>query len=80
MKKLFLIILLAAGVVACSDDLSDVNVDTKSPTEVPADVLFSNATKNLFDQMVSTNVNRGIFKLVPSTGQKQLIPMKRTTI
>jgi hypothetical protein len=64
MKKLFLIILLAAGVVACSDDLSDVNVDTKAPTEVPADVLFSNATKNLFDQMVSTNVNRGIFKLV----------------
>jgi hypothetical protein len=64
MKKLFLIILLATGVVACSDDLSDVNVDTKAPTEVAADVLFSNATKNLVDQMVSTNVNRGIFKLV----------------
>ncbi|WZL87958.1 SusD/RagB family nutrient-binding outer membrane lipoprotein [Salinimicrobium sp. 3283s] len=64
MKKLFLIILLATGVVACSDDLSEVNVDTKAPTEVPADVLFSNATKNLIDQMVSTNVNRGIFKLV----------------
>lgn len=64
MKKLFLIILLATGVVACSDDLSEVNVDTKAPTEVPADVLFSNATKNLIDQMVSTNVNTGIFKLV----------------
>ncbi|SOC80731.1 Starch-binding associating with outer membrane [Salinimicrobium sediminis] len=64
MKKIFLILLLAAGVVSCSDDLSSVNVDTKSPTEVPADVLFSNATKNLFDQMVSTNVNRGIFKMV----------------
>lgn len=64
MKKIFLILLLAAGVVSCSDDLSSVNVDTKSPTEVPADVLFSNATKNLFDQMVSTNVNRNIFKMV----------------
>lgn len=55
---------MAATVIACSDDLSDVNVDTKSPTEVPADVLFSNATKNLFDQMVSTNVNTNIFKMV----------------
>lgn len=64
MKKLFLILIMAAGVMACSDDLSDVNVDTKSPTEVSADVLFSNATKNLFDQMVSTNVNRNIFRLV----------------
>lgn len=64
MKKLFLIIFLAAGVLACSDDLSDVNVDTKRPTQVSADVLFSNATKNLFDQMVSTNVNRNIFKMV----------------
>lgn len=64
MKKIFLILLMAAGVMACSDDLSDVNVDTKSPTEVPADVLFSNATKNLFDQMVNTNVNTNIFKMV----------------
>ncbi|NJY63126.1 SusD/RagB family nutrient-binding outer membrane lipoprotein [Salinimicrobium sp. CDJ15-81-2] len=64
MKKIIFILLMAVGVAACSDDLSEVNVDTKAPTEVPADVLFSNATKNLFDQMVSTNVNRGIFKMV----------------
>src|SRR5690606_35222507 len=64
MKKLFFILFMAATVMACSDDLSDVNVDSKSPTEVPADVLFSNATKGLVDQMVSTNVNRNIFKMV----------------
>lgn len=64
MKKLFFILFMAATVMACSDDLSDVNVDSKSPTDVPADVLFSNATKGLFDQMVSTNVNRNIFKMV----------------
>ena len=55
---------MAATVFACSDDISDVNVDTKNPTEVPAEVLFSNATKNLFDQMVNTNVNTNIFKMV----------------
>ena len=64
MKKIIYLVMMAASVLACSDDLSDVNFDTKSPTEVSADVLFSNATKNLFDHMVSTNVNVGIFKMV----------------
>ncbi|MCY2688330.1 SusD/RagB family nutrient-binding outer membrane lipoprotein [Salinimicrobium sp. TH3] len=64
MKKIIFILFMAATVFACSDDLSEVNVDTKNPTEVPADVLFSNATKNLFDQMVNTNVNTNIFRLV----------------
>lgn len=64
MKKIFVLLLTVASLVACSDDLSDVNVDTKNPSEVSAEVLFSNATKGLFDQMVSTNVNRGIFKMV----------------
>lgn len=65
MKKIvLLIILIAATFTACSDDLSDVNVDPKSPSEVPADVLVSNATKNLVDQMVNTDVNRNIFKMV----------------
>lgn len=65
MKKIvLLIILIAATFTACSDDLSDVNVDPKSPSEVSADVLVSNATKNLVDQMVNTNVNTNIFKMV----------------
>ncbi len=64
MKKIVVLILMVASFVACSDNLSDVNVDTKNPSEVSPDVLFSSATKSLFDQMVSTNVNLGIFKMV----------------
>lgn len=65
MKKIIiLIVLIAATFTACSDDLADVNVDSKSPSEVPADVLVSNATKNLVDQMVNTDVNSNIFKMV----------------
>lgn len=64
MKKIFLILFLAAGVLACSDDLSDVNVDTKRPNEVSGEFLFSNATKSLVDQMVNTNVNSNIFRMV----------------
>src|SRR5690625_3828143 len=64
MKKILVLLLMVASFVACSDNLSDVNVDTKNPSEVSPDVLFSSATKSLFDQMVSTNVNLGIFKMV----------------
>lgn len=65
MKKIVLLmILMAATITSCSDDLSDVNVDTKEPTEVAADVLVSNATKELVDQMVNTNVNTNIFKMI----------------
>jgi len=65
MKKIVLLmILMVATITACSDDLSSVNVDTKSPTQVPADVLVSNATKSLVDFMVSTDVNTNIFKMI----------------
>ena len=49
---------------ACNDSsLGDLNVDTKNPLAVPAESLFGNAEKNLFDQMVSTNVNSNVFRL-----------------
>ncbi|MCM4168432.1 hypothetical protein KCTC52924_02004 [Arenibacter antarcticus] len=64
MKKIILITFLIGATLACSDDLSDVNTDSKSPTVVGADVLFSNATKSLFDQMVNVSVNRNIFTMV----------------
>lgn len=64
MKKIFIILGLLAVTVSCNNDsLTDMNVDTKNPTAVPAASLFGNAEKNLFDQMVSTNVNANDFRL-----------------
>lgn len=62
MKKYIVILTVIAFLSSCSD-FGDLNVDPKSPTAVPAETLFANATKNLSNQMVSTNVNVNIFRL-----------------
>lgn len=43
--------------------LEDLNENTKDPTEIPGEALFTGAQLNLFDQMVSSNVNRNIFRM-----------------
>jgi len=62
MKKYFLIVAILLLSFSCTD-FGDINQSIKDPNTVPAETLFANATKNLFDQMVSTNVNVNIFKL-----------------
>ena len=62
MKKI-LIILMAFLVIASCTKLEDLNKDTKNPTAVPGVTLFSNAQKNIADQIASTNVNLNVFKL-----------------
>jgi len=61
MKKIFIICLSIVALSAC--DLTSLNVDTKNPTEVPAGALFANSTVELFDYMVSTNVNENNLRL-----------------
>jgi hypothetical protein len=64
MKKILILIGILSFTFGCNDDsLTDLNVDTKNPSKVPAGALLGNAEKNLFDQMVSTNVNNNVFRL-----------------
>ncbi len=64
MKKIFLLIFsLSTVLFSCSDDITGLNEDTKNPTAVPADNLFTYAEKSIVDQMVSTNVNSNVFRL-----------------
>ncbi|HEX8574940.1 MAG TPA: SusD/RagB family nutrient-binding outer membrane lipoprotein [Flavobacterium sp.] len=64
MKKLIVLIAILSFTVSCNDDsLTDMNVNVKDPSVVPAGSLLGNAEKNLFDQMVSTNVNNNVFRL-----------------
>lgn len=64
MKKIISMLGILAITISCNDDsLTDLNVDTKNPTSVPAASLLGNAQKNLFDQMVNTNVNTNNFRL-----------------
>ncbi|HPE82668.1 MAG TPA: SusD/RagB family nutrient-binding outer membrane lipoprotein, partial [Aequorivita sp.] len=63
MKKIFLILLTAIAAVSCSDNLEDLNKNTKDPSQVSGESLFTNAQKNLVDQMVTQNVNLNNNKL-----------------
>lgn len=64
MKKILILIGILSFTFSCNDDsLTDMNEDTKNPSIVPASALLGNAEKNLFDQMVSTNVNNNVFRL-----------------
>ncbi|MEO8516416.1 MAG: SusD/RagB family nutrient-binding outer membrane lipoprotein [Flavobacterium sp.] len=63
MKKIFLILGLTIVTFSC-DDLSSLNENEKAPATVPDYTLFTNAEKSLTDQMVNTNVNTNIFRLI----------------
>lgn len=63
MKKILLFILVFTSFYSCTDDITGLNQDIKNPTAVPAAFLFTNAQKNIVDQMVSTSVNYNVFRL-----------------
>lgn len=50
-------------VSSCSD-LSDLNVDDKNSSKVPASTLFTSAQKGIAEQVINTSVNKNIFRLV----------------
>lgn len=66
MKKIILTALTLIAIVSCQSDdkYEDLNRDPKNPTQVESAFLFNAATKSLFDQMASTNVNSNIFRLL----------------
>ncbi|MCK5846455.1 MAG: SusD/RagB family nutrient-binding outer membrane lipoprotein [Bacteroidales bacterium] len=62
MKKI-LFILLVFVIASCSKDFEEMNTNTKSPETVAGETLFTNAQKELSDQLASVNVNTNIWKL-----------------
>ncbi len=62
MKKLLYLIIGIILLGSCSD-FDELNTDPKSPTSIPAEPLFTDATRNLFDRMQSINVNSNVFRL-----------------
>ncbi len=62
MKKIFLL-LSFFSIISCTDDITDLNEDTKNPITTKPEYLFTNAQKALVDQMTSTSVNLNVFRL-----------------
>jgi hypothetical protein len=66
MKKILITVLSIIALVSCQSDdaYENLNRDPKNPTQVDAGFLFNAATKSLYDQMTSTNVNTNIFRML----------------
>ncbi len=62
MKKILALFLVLLMFSACKK-LGDLNKNTKDPITVTGESLFTGAQKNLFDQMVNSNVNNNVFRL-----------------
>lgn len=63
MKKFILAIMISGIIFSCDDRFEEMNKPTKSPEFVPGVPLFSSGVRNMFDMMVSTNVNENVFRL-----------------
>jgi hypothetical protein len=63
MKKILISFIVTAFIFSCTD-ITEQNENPKKAKEAPAKTLFANAQKNLSDILASSNVNRGIFRLL----------------
>jgi len=62
MKNIFAIFLVFLLFSSCSK-LQDLNVNTKDPTKVPGESLFTGAQLRMTNQMVTPNVNLNIWRM-----------------
>ncbi len=51
---------------ACTEDISQLNIETKKPAAVPAPTLFTNAVRTLADRLAATSVNTNVFRFTVS--------------
>ena len=61
--KVVIYLLLIVFISSCTDKFEDFNTDQKNPASVPGEALFTNALKDLADQMITPNVNWNIWEL-----------------
>lgn len=66
MKKVLLIIVLFSigFIVSCTKNFEELNTDTKNPTDVPGNYVFSNVEYRMSYHMTTCNVNVGIFNMM----------------
>ncbi|MBO9571345.1 MAG: SusD/RagB family nutrient-binding outer membrane lipoprotein [Chitinophagaceae bacterium] len=62
MKKIITYTGLLLIMGACTKNISRFNNETKNSTDVAAETLFSNATRNLVDGLTTPNVNDNVFR------------------
>ena len=63
MKKILAILIVFLVFSSCKKTLEDLNKNTKDPSAVSGESLFTGAQKAFFDQMTTSNVNSNIWRL-----------------
>lgn len=63
MRKIILTIFLTGFFLSCNDRLEELNKPTKTATTVPAETLFSNGLRELYDMMVNSDINVNVFRM-----------------
>ncbi|MBL7764047.1 MAG: SusD/RagB family nutrient-binding outer membrane lipoprotein, partial [Chitinophagaceae bacterium] len=64
MKKILFLIIPVLSIVSCTKNIDRFNEQTKRAAKVPAGTLFSNATRNLSDNLASASVNTNPFRFI----------------
>jgi hypothetical protein len=70
MKKIILALVPALFFLACTKDVTTLNVDPKRPLNVSSSSLFTSAQHNLVNTLTSPNVNLNIFRLIEQQWQE----------
>ncbi|MDB5020333.1 MAG: hypothetical protein JWQ28_1460, partial [Pedobacter sp.] len=70
MKKIILALVPALFILACTKDVTTLNVDPKKPLNVSSSSLFTSAQHNLMNTITSPNVNSNIFRLIEQQWQE----------
>ena len=62
-NKICIYLILIVFVSSCTENFEDFNTDKKNPADGAGEALFTNALKNLADQMNNPDVNRNILEI-----------------
>lgn len=70
MKKILIALVPALFILACTKDVTTLNVDPKRPQNVSSSSLFTSAQHNLVNTITTPNVNSNIFRLIEQQWQE----------
>jgi hypothetical protein len=70
MKKIILALVPVLFIMACTKDVTTLNVDPKRPLNVSSASLFTSAQHNLVNTVTSANVNLNVFRLIEQQWQE----------
>jgi hypothetical protein len=70
MKKIIIALVPVLFMLACTKDVTKLNIDPKKPLHVSSSSLFTSGQHNLVNTVTSANVNTNVFRLIEQQWQE----------